>query len=147
MKKRTIFAAMALTAALLPSCSGGGNTGNGATQEQTKGEEATPASCVGTYEGTIPAADGPGLVTTLTLNADKTYGLTQKSAEDSTTVDEASGVFEQGADGVIALVRPSGGERTFFKVRDAQSVVMTDSVGNEAQGETADFYVLTKKQQ
>lgn len=145
MKKRIVFAAAALTVALLPSCSGGGNANNGATQEQTKSAEATPASYAGTYEGTIPAADGPGLVTTLTLNADKTYGLTQKSADDSTTVDEASGVFEQGENGVIALVRPSGGERTFFKVRDAQSVVMTDSAGNEAKGETADFYVLTKK--
>lgn len=144
MKKRIIFAAAALTAALLPSCSGG-NANSGAAQEQTKSAEATPTSYAGTYEGTIPAADGPGLVTTLTLNADKTYSLTQKSAEDSTTVDEANGVFELGETGVIALVRPSGGERTYFKVRDAQSVVMTDSVGNEAKGETADFYVLTKK--
>lgn len=145
MKKRIIFAAAALTAALSPSCSGGGNAGSSSAQEQTKSAEATPASYAGTYEGTIPAADGPGLVTTLTLNADKTYSLTQKSAADSTTVDEAAGVFEQGETGVIAIVRPSGGERTFFKVRDAQSVVMTDSAGNEAEGETAEFYVLTKK--
>lgn len=144
MKEKMFFATMAL-AALLSSCAGGGNSGNSATQGQTKNAEAAPASLAGTYEGTIPAADGPGIVTTLTLNADKTYALTQKSAEDGTTVDEANGVFEQDANGVIAIVRPSSGERTYFKVRDAQSVVMTDSIGNEAKGETADFYVLNKK--
>lgn len=144
MKKRMLFATMAL-AALLSSCAGGGNSGNNATQGQAKSAEAAPASYAGTYEGTLPAADGPGIVTTLTLNADKTYALAQKSAKDGATVDEANGVFEQDANGVIALVRPSSGERTYFKVRDAQSVVMTDSLGNETKGETAGFYVLTKK--
>ena len=43
------------------------------------------------------------------------------------------------------LVRPSSGEHTFYKVKDANSIVMIDSVGNEPEGETAKHYVLKKK--
>ena len=43
------------------------------------------------------------------------------------------------------LVRPSSGEHTYYKVKDAQSLVMTDSLGNEPEGEMAPLYVLKKK--
>ena len=33
---------------------------------------------------------------------------------------------------------------TFYKVKDANYIVLTDSVGNEPAGETAKFYVLKK---
>jgi len=46
---------------------------------------------------------------------------------------------------VMMLVRPSSGEHTFYKVKDSKSIVMTDSLGNEPEGETAKLYVLTKK--
>ncbi len=42
------------------------------------------------------------------------------------------------------LVHPSSGEHTFYKVKDANFIVLTDSVGNEPEGETAKFYVLNK---
>lgn len=45
----------------------------------------------------------------------------------------------------LMLVRPSSGEHTFYKVKDANSIVMTDSVGNEPEGETAKHYVLKKE--
>ena len=47
--------------------------------------------------------------------------------------------------GVLMLVRPSSGDHTFYKVKDAQSIMMTDSLGNEAEGEMAKLYVLKKK--
>ena len=46
---------------------------------------------------------------------------------------------------LLMLVRPSSGEHTFYKVKDANSIVMTDSVGNEPEGETAKHYVLKKE--
>ena len=46
---------------------------------------------------------------------------------------------------ILMLVRPSNGEHTYYKVKDANSIVMTDSVGNEPKCETAKFYVLKKK--
>ena len=46
---------------------------------------------------------------------------------------------------ILMLVHPSSGEHTFYKVKDANFIVLTDSVGNEPEGETARFYVLKKR--
>lgn len=102
-------------------------------------------SVAGTYEGTFPAADGPGIKTMLTIKADSTYQLEQDYVDQKDGHDEASGVFKVLDGNVLMLVRPSSGEHTFYKVKDANSIVMTDSVGNEPEGETAKFYVLKKK--
>ena len=59
--------------------------------------------------------------------------------------DEASGIFEIKDGNILVLVRPSSGDRTYIKVKDADSIVMTDSVGNEPEGEMAKLYVLTRK--
>lgn len=103
------------------------------------------ASIAGTYEGTFPAADGPGIKTMLTIKADSTYQLEQDYIDKRDGHDEASGVFKVLDGNVLMLVRPSSGEHTFYKVKDANSIVMTDSVGNELEGEIAKFYVLKKK--
>ena len=46
---------------------------------------------------------------------------------------------------ILMLVHPSSGEHTIYKVKDANFIVLTDSVGNEPEGETARFYVLKKR--
>lgn len=53
--------------------------------------------------------------------------------------DEASGTFQVLDNNVLMLVRPSCGEHTFYKVKDANSIALTASVGNEPEGETAKF--------
>ena len=98
-------------------------------------------SITGTYYGVLPS----DVETTLTLNADSTYQLEQDYVAQKDGHDEASGVFKVLDGNVLMLVRPSSGEHTFYKVKDANSIVMTDSVGNEPEGETAKFYVLKKK--
>ena len=103
------------------------------------------ASIAGTYEGTFPAADGPGIKTVLTIKADSTYQLEQDYVDQKDGHDEASGVFKVLDDNVLMLVRPSSGEHTFYKVKDDNNIIMTDSVGNEPEGETAKFHVLKKK--
>ena len=103
------------------------------------------ASIAGTYEGTFPATDGPGIKTVLTIKADSTYQLEQDYVDQKDGHDEASGVFKVLDVNVLMLVRPSSGEHTFYKVKYANSIVMTDSVGNEPEGEAAKFYVLKKK--
>ena len=103
------------------------------------------ATVAGTYEGTLPAADCPGIKTVLTINADSTYELKQDYIDRKDGHDEASGVLQVLDGKVLMLVRPSSGEHTFYKVKDSKSVVMTDSLGNEAEGEMAKLYVLTKK--
>lgn len=101
-------------------------------------------SIAGTYEGTLPAADCPGIKTVLTIHADSTYQLTQDYLERKDGHDEASGVLRVLDGKVLVLERPSSGEQTYYKVKDDQHVVMTDSLGNEPEGETAKLYVLTK---
>ena len=103
------------------------------------------ASVAGTYEGTFPAADGPGIKTVLTIKVDSTYLLEQDYIDRKDGHDEASGVFKVLDGNILMFVRPSSGEHTFYKVKDANSIVMTDSVGNEPEGDTAKFYVLKKK--
>ena len=45
---------------------------------------------------------------------------------------------------ILMLVHPSSGEHTIYKVKDANFIVLTATVGNEPEGETAKYYVLKK---
>ena len=147
-----IYFAMAAAVALTASCNGKKTAQADAANDSTSvadttaaGENVDLAAVAGTYEGTLPAADCPGIKTVLTINADSTYELKQDYIERKDGHDEASGVLQVLDGNVLMLVRPSSGEHTFYKVKDSKSVVMTDSLGNEAEGEMAKLYVLTKK--
>lgn len=147
-----IYFAMAAAVALTTSCNGKKTVSADADHDSTSvadttvsGENVDLTTVAGTYEGTLPAADCPGIKTVLTINADSTYELKQDYIERKDGHDEASGVLQVLNGNVLMLVRPSSGEHTFYKVKDSKSVVMTDSLGNEAEGEMAKLYVLTKK--
>ena len=139
-----------IAAAMMVACNG-----KKTAQDETKNDSVSVADSVsagvdlaavaGTYEGTLPAADCPGIKTVLTINADSTYQLQQDYIDRKDGHDEASGVLQVLDGNVMMLVRPSSGEHTFYKVKDSKSIVMTDSLGNEPEGETAKLYVLTKK--
>lgn len=139
-----------IAAAMMVACNG-----KKTAQDETKNDSVSVADSVsadvdlaavaGTYEGTLPAADCPGIKTVLTINADSTYQLQQDDIDRKDGHDEASGVLQVLDGNVMMLVRPSSGEHTFYKVKDSKSIVMTDSLGNEPEGETAKLYVLTKK--
>ena len=153
MKKNLMILAVAALAALT-SCTGKKTAHSEVDKDSTDmaGYTTTEdsnnvdlASVAGTYEGTFPSADSPGIKTVLTINADSTYQLQQDYIDRKNGHDEASGTFQVLDNNVLMLVRPSSGEHTFYKVKDAHSIVLTDSVGNEAEGETAKFYVLKKK--
>lgn len=139
-----------IAAAMMVSCNG-----KKTAQDEAKNDSVSVADSVsadvdlaavaGTYEGTLPAADCPGIKTVLTINADSTYQLQQDYIDRKDGHDEASGVLQVLDGNVMMLVRPSSGEHSFYKVKDSKSIVMTDSLGNEPEGETAKLYVLTKK--
>ena len=152
MNKKMIYFAMAAAVALTTSCNGKKTAQADAANDSTSvadttvaGENVDLAAVAGTYEGTLPAADCPGIKTVLTINADSTYEIKQDYIDRKDGHDEASGVLQVLDGNVLMLVRPSSGEHTFYKVKDSKSVVMTDSLGNEAEGEMAKLYVLTKK--
>ena len=98
-------------------------------------------SIAGTYNGVLP----PNVETTLTLNADGTYLLIQAYKEKQNEREKLRGTFQVLDYNILMLVHPSSGEHTFYKVKDTNHIVLTDSVGNEAEGETAKFYVLKRK--
>ena len=128
----------------MASCGDKKTAHNEASEDSISVADTTAATLdisavAGSYEGTLPAADCPGLKTVITINADSTYQMQQDGH------DEASGIFEIKDGNILVLVRPSSGDRTYIKVKDADSIVMTDSVGNEPEGEMAKLYVLTRK--
>lgn len=144
--KRTLFPAL-LMALMLTACGGGSKSNNSPAADSTQVEATDSASqdttYCGTYKGTLPAADCPGIKTVLTIKSDSTYKLTSDYINRKDGYFETSGVYHKNGN-VIELVTPSSGEKTYYKVKDANSIIMTDSTGAEPQGETAKLYVLTK---
>lgn len=139
-----------IAAAMMVACNGKKTTQDETTNDSVSVADSVSAdvdlaAVAGTYEGTLPAADCPGIKTVLIINADSTYQLQQDYIDRKDGHDEASGVLQVLNGNVMMLVRPSSGEHTFYKVKDSKSIVMTDSLGNEPEGETAKLYVLTKK--
>lgn len=149
MKKRIMFLAVAAVA-LMASCGDKKTAQNEANADSISVADTTMSALdltavAGTYEGTLPAADCPGFKTVITINADSTYQMQQDAIDRKDGHDEASGILEIKDDNLLVLVRPSSGDRTYIKVKDADSIVLTDSVGNEPEGEIAKLYVLTRK--
>lgn len=152
MKRKLIVLTVGVLA-VLSSCTEKKTTANATDKDSTSVVDTTAtddnyvdlAAVSGTYEGTLPAADCPGIKTVLTIKADSTYQLQQDYIDKKNGHDEASGVFKVLDGKRLMLVRPSSGEQTYYKVKDNNSIVMTDSLGVEPEGETAKLYVLKKK--
>lgn len=151
--KRKLIVLTVGALAVLSSCTEKKITANATDKDSTSVVDTTAtddnyvdlAAVSGTYEGTLPAADCPGIKTVLTIKADSTYQLQQDYIDKKNGHDEASGVFKVLDGKRLMLVRPSSGEQTYYKVKDNNSIVMTDSLGVEPEGETAKLYVLKKK--
>ncbi len=105
------------------------------------GNRVSLDSIAGTYNGVLP----PNVETTLTLNADGTYLLIQTFKEKQNEQEKLRGTFQVLDGNILMLVHPSSGDNIFYKVMDDNSIIMTDSFGNEPEGETARFYVLKKR--
>lgn len=145
MKKISLL--LAATAALfLASCDSKESNSNEqeeATQTEMAEEVATPAY-VGTYEGTLPAADAAGFKTTLTINADNTYQLTQVAEGKEEHKTEESGTYNLLENDVLELITPSTGAKTYYKVLENSVALVSDATGTLAEGELADKYILNK---
>lgn len=151
--KRKLIVLTVGALAVLSSCTEKKTTANATGKDSTSVVDTTATddnyvdltAVSGTYEGTLPAADCPGIKTVLTIKADSTYQLQQDYIDKKNGHDEASGVFKVLDGKRLMLIRPSSGEQTYYKVKDNNSIVMTDSLGVEPEGETAKLYVLKKK--
>lgn len=87
----------------------------------------------------------PNVETTLTLNADGTYLLIQTFKEKQNERERLKGSFQVFDGNILMLVHPSCGDNKFYKVRDANHIVLIDSFGNEPKKENRDNYALIKK--
>ena len=98
-------------------------------------------SVAGTYCGVLP----PNVETTLTLNADGTYLLIRTFKEKQNKQEKLRGTFQVLDGNILMLVHPSSGDNKFYKVRDANHIVLIDSFGNEPQKEDKKNYIHEKK--
>ena len=105
------------------------------------GNRASLDSIAGTYNGVLP----PNVETTLTLNADGTYLLIQTFKEKQNEQERLKGTFQVLDGNILMLVHPSSGDNIFYKVRDDNSIILTDSFGNEPKKEDGKNYILNKK--
>ena len=105
------------------------------------GNRASLDSIAGTYNGVLP----PNVETTLTLNADGTYLLIQSYNEKLNERKKLRGTFQVLDGNILMLVHPSSGDNIFYKVRDANHIILIDSFGNEPKKEVRKNYILKKK--
>ena len=98
-------------------------------------------SFAGTYCGVLPSNDE----TTLTLNADGTYLLIQTFKGKQHEQEKLRGSFHMLDGNILMLAHPSSGDNIFYKVRDANFIILIDSFGNETKKEDGKNYILNKK--
>ena len=106
------------------------------------GNRVSLDSVAGTYCGMLP----PNVETTLTLNADDTYLLIRTFKEKQNKQEKLRGTFQVLDYNILMLVHPSSGDNKFYKVRDDNSIILTDSFGNEPKKEVRKNYILKKKE-
>ena len=105
------------------------------------GNRASLDSVAGTYCGVLP----PNVETTLTLNADGTYLLIRTFKEKQNKQEKLRRTFQVLEGNILMLAHPSSGDNIFYKVRDANHIILIDSFGNEPKKENRDNYALIKK--
>src|SRR5690606_942725 len=94
----------------------------------------------GTYQGTLPCADCPGIRYTITLKDDDTYVLKTRYLEKGDSVFTESGTFAWDENGGKITLADRGEK---FQVGE-NKLFHLDMEGNRITGSLAEHYVLTK---
>lgn len=82
-------------------------------------------SVTGTYCGKLSS----NVETTLTLNADETYLLIRTFKEKQNEWEKLRCTFQVLEGNILMLVHPLSGDNIFYKVRDANHIILIDSFG------------------
>ena len=135
-----------LAAALLAAC--GGNTqkkaASGGAETVAEAPDMhtaeTSLDYLGVYKGTLPAADCPGIETTLTLAPDGSYALHLKYIDRDSEFDE-KGAYK--VKGNLLTLTPMDGQPEYYKVEENQ-VRKLDADKQPVTGALAENYVLKK---
>ncbi|MDQ0780506.1 copper resistance protein NlpE [Chryseobacterium sp. W4I1] len=96
----------------------------------------------GTYEAVIPCADCPGIKTSLTLNNDKTFSITEEYV-DRNSKNQDKGTFQWDAAGSVITLK---GKTANYKYKVGENIlIQLDMDGQEITGPNKDLYVFKKK--
>ncbi len=111
------------------------------TKVETIVKQENKSELYGTYKGSLPCADCPSIETTVTLNDDKTFEITEVYAEKENGTFNYKGTFEVSEEGVLMLT--SEKEKFLFAV-ESDKLILLDEAGNKNTSELAEKYELTK---
>lgn len=138
---------LACSCALLVACNNSTNKKKSDNAE-TSAVEASAAQdaqvspdYAGTYKGVLPAADCPGIKTTLTLNPDKTFTIHSEYLEKNVSFDE-KGTYT--VEENLLVLNEEGGEQSYYKVEGNHLRMLTGDK-QEITGELSEMYVLNKE--
>ena len=138
MYKKMIIGLAALTAV---AC--GGTNGRRAEKAgQAASEAVLPQEVAGTYVGTIPAADCPGIAVCLTLTDDGAYESRSEYLERDFSLREYGRYTIE--DGRLTLYPDEGEAGVSYRIEEGR-LRMLDREGRPIGGTLADNYVLTRK--
>ncbi|WP_298997617.1 copper resistance protein NlpE [uncultured Tenacibaculum sp.] len=154
MTRKTIkksAAILAMTSLVFFSCKNQGNsTTENKVEQQPKQEFVDEHNAknsldwAGIYEGTLPCASCPGINTTLKLNADLTFELTEVYLDEEQNNFVEKGSFTWDKKGTnITLNIPDRNPQ--YKCIEG-SVIALDTEGKVIEGELSKFYILSKKE-
>lgn len=145
MKNRILILAAAF---VLVSCGGnaqkksaGADTRNAVAAAPDMHNAETSLDYQGTYKGTFPAADGPGIEITLTLGHDGTYEQHLKYIDRDTEFDEKGAYTVR--ENLLTLTPADGEQREYYKVEENR-LRRLDADKQPIEGALADHYVLLK---
>ncbi len=118
-------------------------TGSATVSSGTETAATTAGQTIyGTYTGTLPAADGPGIAVTLTLFDDGYYTSSSEYLERNTTYNE-EGRFTIEKDR-LTLYPDEGEPADSYRIENNR-LRMLDSERKPVTGKLAEYYVLTRK--
>ena len=73
------------------------------------------------------------------------YLLIQTFKEKQNEQEKSRGTFQVLDGNILMLVLPSSGDNIFYKVRDANHIILMDSFGNDPPKEDRKYSILKKK--
>lgn len=98
----------------------------------------------GTYVGTTPCADCPGIETRLTLSYEETYELTTRYIGKSENLFKKAGSFSWNETGNKVTLHLDSNTRPAEYLVQENRVIQLDMNGKKITGDLADSYVLEK---
>lgn len=156
--KKTVLLAPIIAAFLFTACNNTGENQQSSNDEREMEEfiensDSTDESedqhtsenaldWAGTYEGTLPCEDCPGIKMELKINSDETYSLYQELLGTDMKGTE-TGTFRWNEEGSILTLINEDGREDLYQVGENQ-IFRLDPDGNRVQGELADQYILKK---